>query len=508
MNKFNKAVLIIMDGWGIGRHDKSDAVYSAETPFIDSLYYSVPNTTLLTHGLHVGLPEGQMGNSEVGHLNIGAGRIVYQMLTRIDKAFKEKEVESIPAFQRLIQKAKIEQKNIHLIGLVSDGGVHSSMEHLMELCHILKSNGLDSQTFIHAFTDGRDTDPKSSLNFLSSLMMDERLGHTRIASCVGRYYAMDRDKRWERIKVAYDMMTKGMGTGSYNLLEAIEASHNLGITDEFLEPIVMLGADNKAVATIQEGDIVINFNFRTDRGREITMALTQIDFPEFEMRKLHLDYTTLTEYDKTYENVGVLFDVDDLSNTMGEVLSAHNLTQVRAAETEKYPHVTFFFSGGREDAFLHEKRILMPSPKVSTYDLQPEMSAIPLMNAVIDVMEKESPDFICLNFANADMVGHTGVFPAIIKAVETVDDCVRKIVDTGLTHHYTFLIIADHGNADYAVNEDGTPNTAHTMNPVPCFLVGKKDATMHPGILADVAPTLLKIMGIEKPVEMTGTPLF
>ena len=508
MHKIQKAILIIMDGWGIGRHDKSDAIYNANTPFIDRLFHSVPHSTLLTHGLNVGLPEGQMGNSEVGHLNIGAGRIVYQMLTRIDKAFAEGEVEKIEVLKRIIEKAKRENKKIHLIGLVSDGGVHSSIDHLINLCEIFKNNGLDNQTFIHAFTDGRDTDPKGGIDYLKNLIANPKIGETKVASCIGRYYAMDRDKRWERIKLAYDLLTKGIGEEMTDLLETIEKSYKNDVTDEFLKPISVRNRNGEPLAIIEEGDIVINFNFRTDRGREITLALTQKDFLEQEMKWLNLDYTTFTEYDKTYENVSILFGNDDLANTLGEVIAHKNLRQIRAAETEKYPHVTFFFSGGREKEFTNEKRIMIPSPKVATYDLQPEMSAIPLKEAMLKEIEMAETEFICINFANADMVGHTGVYSAIVKAVETVDGCVEELVDAGLKKGYQFIIIADHGNADFAINDGGTPNTAHSMNPVPCFLVGNNEAKMQDGILADIAPTLLKMMGLEQPKEMTGKALF
>ena len=508
MHKIQKAILIIMDGWGIGKHDKSDAIYNANTPFIDGLFRSVPHSTLLTHGLNVGLPEGQMGNSEVGHLNIGAGRIVYQMLTRIDKAFAEGEVEKIEVLKRIIEKAKQENKKIHLIGLVSDGGVHASIDHLTNLCEIFKKNGLDNQTFIHAFTDGRDTDPKGGIDYLKNLMANDKIGQTKIASCIGRYYAMDRDKRWERIKLAYDLLTKGIGEETNDLLETIEKSYKNDVTDEFLKPISVRNRNGEPLAIIEEGDIVINFNFRTDRGREITLALTQKDFPEQEMKRLNVDYTTFTEYDKTYEKVNILFGNDDLINTLGEVIAQRSLRQIRAAETEKYPHVTFFFSGGRESEFVNEKRIMIPSPKVATYDLQPEMSTVPLKDAILKEIELAETEFMCINFANADMVGHTGVYSAIVKAVETVDGCVRELVEAGLKKGYQFIIIADHGNADFAINNDGTPNTAHSMNPVPCFLVGNNEAKMHDGILADIAPTLLKMMGIEQPMEMTGKALF
>ncbi|MFM9944400.1 MAG: 2,3-bisphosphoglycerate-independent phosphoglycerate mutase [Bacteroidia bacterium] len=508
MNKIQKAILIIMDGWGLGKHDISDAIYNADTPFIDSLYKSVPNSQLLTYGLNVGLPSGQMGNSEVGHLNIGAGRIVYQMLTRIDKAFADREVEKIAVLRNIIEKAKAQNKKIHLIGLVSDGGVHSSMEHLINLCEILKNNGLDNQTFIHAFTDGRDTDPKGGLEYLKNVMTNPKIGRAKIASCIGRYYAMDRDKRWERIKLAYDLLTAGVGKKTTDLLNAINESYKNEVTDEFLMPISLTNIDGKPLAIIEDGDIVINFNFRTDRGREITLALTQKDFPLHEMKRLNLDYTTFTEYDKTYENVRILFENDDLNNTLGEMVSKNNLRQIRAAETEKYPHVTFFFSGGREKEFANEKRIMIPSPKVATYDLQPEMSAIPLKDAILKEIEMAEAEFMCINFANADMVGHTGVYPSIVKAVEIVDSCVKQLVEAGLRKGYQFVIIADHGNADHALNDNGTPNTAHSMNPVPCFLVGNNEAIMNDGILADIAPTILKIMGLQQPIEMTGKTLF
>ena len=508
MHKIQKAILIIMDGWGIGRQDKSDAIYNAHTPFIDALFHTVPHSTLLTHGLNVGLPDSQMGNSEVGHLNIGAGRIVYQMLSRIDKAFADGEVEKSEAIQRVIQKAKAQNKKIHLIGLVSNGGVHASIEHLIMLCEIFKNNGLDNQTFIHAFTDGRDTDPKGGINYLKNLMANPKIGQTKVASCIGRYYAMDRDKRWERIKIAFDLLTQGKGEKSTDLVKTIGESYENEVTDEFLKPISIRDKNDQPLAIIQEGDIVINFNFRTDRGREITLALTQKDFPEQEMKHLNLDYTTFTEYDKTFENVNIFFENNDLTNTLGEVIAQKNLKQIRAAETEKYPHVTFFFSGGREKEFVNEKRIVIPSPNVATYDLQPEMSAIPLNNALLQEIEMAETEFMCINFANADMVGHTGVYSAIVKAVETVDACVKELVEAGLKKDYQFIIIADHGNADFAINDDGTPNTAHSMNPVPCFLVGNNKVKMHDGILADVAPTLLKMMGIEQPQEMSGKALY
>ncbi|MCB9251876.1 MAG: 2,3-bisphosphoglycerate-independent phosphoglycerate mutase [Flavobacteriales bacterium] len=507
MSEISKLMLIIMDGWGIGKHDKSDAIFNARTPFIDGLYKNVPNTTLLTHGLNVGLPEGQMGNSEVGHMNIGAGRIVYQMLTRIDKEFEDEQVEELPEVKRILNKALNEQKKIHLIGLVSDGGVHSSIKHLILFCKLLQKYKLDDRSFIHAFTDGRDTDPYSGIRFFSELI-PENIGQVKVASCIGRYYAMDRDKRWERVKKAYDLLTRGTGIKSDNCIKAIQNSYNSGITDEFIEPISIVDDQNNAIALIEEGDLVININFRTDRGREISMALTQTAFPEYDMAPLDVDYTTFTEYDKTFKNVHVLFKNTDLNNTLGEVISNAGLKQIRAAETEKYPHVTFFFSGGREAVFEGEKRILVPSPKVATYDLQPEMSAIELKNQILEQIEQGDADFMCINFANPDMVGHTGVYEAIVKAVETVDSCVGELVEAGRKKGYQFIIIADHGNADNAINEDGSPNTAHSVNPVPCFVIGKNDIELHDGILADIAPTVLKMMGLPPVAEMTGKPLF
>jgi 2,3-bisphosphoglycerate-independent phosphoglycerate mutase len=504
----NKAILLILDGWGIGKHDHSDAIHNAHTPFMDSLMTSAPTSSLKTFGENVGLPEGQMGNSEVGHLNIGAGRIVYQMLMLINKSFEDKSVLELPHFKRLVANAKSTGKSIHLMGLVSNGGVHSSDEHLKAICGILKDHGLDNRTYIHAFLDGRDCDPKSGKGFIERVMSDARIGNTTLASVVGRYYAMDRDKRWERVKLAYDAMVHGIGTKTNDVLSAIETSYADGVTDEFMRPIIHVDQNNIPHATIQEDDIVFCFNFRTDRGREISMALTQEAFHEQNMAPLHIDYFTMTEYDKTFKNVNVIFNKSDLSHTLGAHLSDLGLKQVRAAETEKYPHVTFFFSGGREEEFDGEHRILVNSPKVATYDLQPEMSAPELKSNVIDAIKKEDVDFFCVNFANPDMVGHTGVFSAIKKACETVDQCVKELVETANDHNYKMVIIADHGNADFAVNSDGTPNTAHSVNLVPCIVLGEDDITIHDGILADVAPTILKLMNLSQPSEMTGQPLF
>ncbi len=504
----NKAILLILDGWGIGKHDDSDAIYNAQTPFMDHLMETAPMATLKTFGENVGLPPGQMGNSEVGHLNIGAGRIVYQMLMLINKSFEDKSILSQPNFKRLLSNAKSSGKNIHLMGLVSNGGVHSSDEHLKALCGILKENDLDSRTYIHGFLDGRDCDPKSGKGFVSDVLNDDRLGKAQIASVIGRYYAMDRDKRWERVKLAYDAMVHGHGQKTQDVLSSIDESYDSGVTDEFMKPIIHSNASGQPVATIQDGDIVLCFNFRTDRGREISMALTQETFHEQNMAPVNVDYYTMTEYDKTFQNVSVIFDKSDLKQTLGEHLSGLGLKQLRAAETEKYPHVTFFFSGGREIPFEGEERILVNSPKVATYDLQPEMSAPELKSKVKAAIEKNDVDFFCVNFANPDMVGHTGVFSAIKTACETVDGCVKELVETATKHNYKMVIIADHGNADFAVNPDGTPNTAHSVNLVPCIVLGEDSIEMKDGILADVAPTILKLMGVSKPEEMTGSPLY
>lgn len=499
---------MILDGWGIGKHDQTDAIYEAHTPFIDSLNNNSPHCTLKTYGENVGLPAGQMGNSEVGHLNIGAGRIVWQMLVRINKAFENNTVQDLKGFKDILEKAKENShRKIHLIGLVSNGGVHSSIEHLTSLCSLFKENGLDHRVNIHAFLDGRDTDPHSGKAFIEQVLNHPKKGKAHLASIIGRYYAMDRDRRWERVKRAYDLLTKGKGTQYSHAIEGISANYANAITDEFMEPII-LPNENGQICTLAPDDIVLCFNFRTDRGREISTALTQTAFPEYEMAPLPLQYYTLTEYDKTYKNVGVLFDNSDLKMTLGEYLANNNLSQLRAAETEKYPHVTFFFSGGREEPFKGEQRLFVHSPKVATYDLQPEMSAIDLKEALLDKMEKENINFYCINFANPDMVGHTGVFEAIKKACETVDQCANEIAKAALAKGYKVVIIADHGNADNAINEDGTPNTAHSLNPVPCFILGEDEAEPHDGILADVAPTILKLMGLPQPVEMTGQPLY
>jgi 2,3-bisphosphoglycerate-independent phosphoglycerate mutase len=502
--KNNKAILLIMDGWGLGKVKSSDAIQNAKVPFVTSLYSKYPNTTLVTCGEAVGLPDGQMGNSEVGHLNLGAGRIVYQELQRINVAVRDGELATNENMLAAIRCAKENNKPFHLLGLVSDGGVHSHTKHLKAICDICKANGL-TEVYIHAFTDGRDTDPKSGLGFITDLQQHLNTSIGKIASVSGRYYAMDRDKRWERVKLAYDALVKGEGQKATDAIAAVEQSYAAGITDEFIKPTIIVAEDQQPLSTIKEGDVAMCFNFRTDRCREITEVLTQKNFPEFGMHTLQLHYTTMTEYDKTFKNVHVIFETDNLNNTLGEVLQANGKKQIRIAETEKYPHVTFFFSGGRETPFEGETRIMAPSPKVATYDLQPEMSAAELTDKLVPEIENESADFICLNYANADMVGHTGVWSAVIKAVETVDKCVERIVTAALAHGYTIFLTADHGNADYLINEDGSPNTAHTLNLVPLFVIDSDwHGTLKPGKLGDLAPSILTMMGLAIPKEMTG----
>jgi 2,3-bisphosphoglycerate-independent phosphoglycerate mutase len=503
----NKAILVIMDGWGLGKVKSSDAIQNANTPFVSSLYAKYPNTTLTTCGELVGLPDGQMGNSEVGHLNLGAGRIVYQELQRINVAVRDGSFFKNEVLLNAIRYSKDNKKPLHLIGLVSDGGVHSHTNHLKALITLCAKEGLQD-VFIHAFTDGRDTDPKSGLGFVTDLQrhLNETTG--KIATVSGRYYAMDRDKRWERVKLAYDALANGIGEKATDALAAIEQSYAGNVTDEFIKPTVIIGSDQKPLASIQDGDAVICFNFRTDRCREITEVLSQTDMPNFGMKKLSLNYTTMTEYDKTFKNVHVVFENDNLNNTLGEILANNGKKQIRIAETEKYPHVSFFFSGGRETPFEGESRIMVPSPKVATYDLKPEMSAVELTDAIVPEIEKETADFICLNYANADMVGHTGVFSAAIKAVETVDKCVERVVTAALEHGYTVFLTADHGNADYLINEDGTPNTAHTLNLVPLFIIDKNfKGAVKAGKLGDIAPTILTMMKLPIPAEMTGEVL-
>ncbi|MBT1704195.1 2,3-bisphosphoglycerate-independent phosphoglycerate mutase [Chryseosolibacter indicus] len=505
MNK--KVLLMILDGWGLATNKKVSAIDQAKTPFVSSLYGKYANSKLEASGLAVGLPEGQMGNSEVGHMNIGAGRVVYQDLVRINKAIKERELDNNPVLKEAFAYAKANGKNIHFIGLVSDGGVHSHIEHLKGLVSIAKQNDIQN-LFIHAFTDGRDTDPKGGFQYLQDLQNHLSKTTGKIATIIGRYYAMDRDKRWERVKLAYDLLVNGEGLKTTMPLEAVKKSYEENITDEFIKPIVVTDVNHKPVATIKEGDVVLCFNFRTDRGRQITQALTQLDFPEQGMKKLKLHYISLTNYDDSFQDVKVIFDKDNLENTIGEVIAAAGRKQIRIAETEKYPHVTFFFSGGREQAFAGESRILCPSPKVATYDLKPEMSANDIKDKIIPELENKTADFICLNFANPDMVGHTGVFEAAVKACETVDMCAQKVTEAALKSDYSVIIIADHGNADMMINEDGTPNTAHTTNLVPCILVDNNyKGKLKNGKLGDLAPTILTLMGLPLPPQMTGDVL-
>ncbi len=503
-----RVVLMILDGWGIAKNKSVSAIDRADTPFVDSLCKKYVHSKLVTHGNAVGLPEGQMGNSEVGHMNLGAGRIVYQDLEKLNRAASSGELESNAALQDALQYATRENKNIHFIGLLSDGGVHSHKNHLLELIKIARKNS-PRPIFTHAFTDGRDCDPKSGVGFVKELMQVNAEHEAELASVCGRYYAMDRDSRWERIKLAYHAMVKGEGQAVKNVIEAMENSYASDITDEFLKPFIVLNNQGKPAGTIQPGDVVINFNFRTDRGRQITRALTQEDFPNHDMKKLDLHYATMTRYDDTFKNVQVLFEKDHIKNTLGEVLEKAGKTQLRMAETEKYPHVTYFFSGGREVPFQGETRLVINSPKVATYDLQPEMSAFEVRDELIEELKSKKHDFVCVNFANPDMVGHTGVFEAAIKACETVDECVKDSVTAGLESGYDFIILADHGNSDCLVNPDGTPNTAHTMNPVPCIYVSSSDQKIKisNGKLGDVAPTVLHLMELQIPEEFTGNIL-
>lgn len=503
-----RSILVILDGWGKGQVSNSDAIQQANTPYVDSLMQDYPNSELITFGGEVGLPDGQMGNSEVGHLNIGAGRIVYQELARINKAIKEKTLHQNERLLKALQAAKQAGKPVHLLGLVSDGGVHSHINHLKALTDICETVGL-SDVFIHAFTDGRDCDPKSGARFLEEVLAHIDDKNAQLASVIGRYYAMDRDKRWERVKLAYDLLVHGQGTPTSDVIADIKESYAEDVTDEFLKPLVCVNENSEPIAKIEEGDTLICFNFRTDRPREISIVLTQEDMPDHDMAKLDLDYVTMTRYDETFKGITVLFEKNNIENTLGEILAKAGKTQVRIAETEKYPHVTFFFNGGREEAYEGERRILIPSPKVATYDLQPEMSAYEITDAITEDIRKNQPDFICLNYANADMVGHTGDFDAAMKAAITVDTCVKKLLTTALKFDYEAIVIADHGNSDYMINEDGTPNTAHTMNPVPCIYVSKyaEGKMIKDGKLADIAPTLLMLMGLDAPADMDGEVL-
>jgi len=495
---------MILDGWGIAKNKAVSAIDNAKTPFVNSLYGKYAHSKLEASGLAVGLPVGQMGNSEVGHMNIGAGRVVYQDLVRVNKAIDEKELDKNPVLLEAFAYAKKNKKSVHYMGLVSDGGVHSHIDHLKGLITIAANNGI-KDLFIHAFTDGRDTDPKGGYAYIKDVIDHLKKTTGSLASIIGRYYAMDRDKRWERVKLAYDVLVNGAGEKTTSPLVSVQKSYDNNVTDEFIKPIVVVDANQKPIGTIKEGDVVLCFNFRTDRGREITEVLTQKNFPEQDMKKLSLYYITLTNYDDSFQNVKLIFDKDNLDKTIGEVVSAENKKQLRIAETEKYPHVTFFFSGGREEPFPGESRVLCPSPKVATYDLAPEMSANDIKDKIIPELDKKSADFICLNFANPDMVGHTGVFAAAVKACETVDTCAQKVTEAALRNGYSTIIIADHGNADIMVNEDGTPNTAHTTNLVPCILVDDSyKGKLKDGKLGDLAPTILTLMGIAIPKQMTG----
>ena len=498
----SKAALFILDGWGLGPKPSADAIANAQTPYIHSLMANYPHSTLITYGEDVGLPEGQMGNSEVGHLNIGAGRVVWQELARINKEVREGAFANNTVLKAAFEHAKENKVALHFMGLVSDGGVHSHIEHLKALCDMAEQNGVE-ETFIHAFTDGRDCDPKSGKDFLADLLQHIENKPVHLASVIGRYYAMDRDKRWERVKLAYDLLVYGIGESVENPLEAIQQQYDAGVTDEFFPAMLVNSA-----GLVKPDDVVVCFNFRTDRCREITQVLNQQNMEEYDMEALPLYYVTMTRYDESFQGVKVVYEKDDVSMTMGEVLEKAGKTQVRIAETEKYPHVTFFFSGGREQPFEGERRLMVPSPKVATYDLQPEMSAPGITASIMQDIQDNTPDFICLNFANADMVGHTGVFSAAIKAAETVDQCMAQIVPLALEKGYNCLVIADHGNSDYMINDDGTPNTAHTKNPVPCIVVTpSKVSGVQNGRLADVAPTLLYLMGVAQPQEMTGKVL-
>ena len=504
MNK--NVILMILDGWGNSPDPKVSAIEHAKTPYIDSLYGLYPHANLRTDGLYVGLPEGQMGNSEVGHMNLGAGRIVYQDLVKINLAVKEKTLQQEQVLINAFNYAKNENKPVHFLGLVSDGGVHSHINHLFGLVDAANNFGI-SNSYVHAFTDGRDVDPKSGYGFISELEDHLKGSSTELATITGRYYAMDRDKRWERIKLTYDAITKGIGNTTTDALKALEKSYEEDVTDEFVKPIVLVNKKGQPKTIIKDGDVVIFFNFRTDRGRQLTEALSQNDFHEQNMHKLNLHYVTMTNYDDSFNNVNVIFEKDNLRDTLGEVLSKHGKTQIRIAETEKYPHVTFFFSGGKEVPFAGESRILKNSPKVATYDLQPEMSAFELTDALIPELKQHSANFVCLNFANGDMVGHTGDMEAAIKACEAVDQCVKSVIETALDNNYTTILIADHGNCETMINPDGSPHTAHTTNPVPIILIDKKLKHIKDGILGDIAPTILKLMGVEQPKAMTRQSL-
>ena len=497
---------MILDGWGIGNHTKSDAIFSTHPEYITKLTETYPHAQLRTDGENVGLPDGQMGNSEVGHLNIGAGRVVYQDLVKINRACKDGSILENPEIVAAFEYAKSKGANVHFMGLVSDGGVHSSIEHLFKLCDISKHYGIEN-TFVHCFMDGRDTDPKSGKGFIEELEKHMAASTGRIASIIGRYYAMDRDKRWERVKVAYDCLVNGVGEKAEDMVAAMQKSYDEGVTDEFVKPIVHVDGNGEAIGTIKPNDMVIFFNYRNDRARELTVVLTQQDMPEQGMHTMPLYYCCMTPYDASFKGLHILFDKENVKNTIGEWVSSLGLAQLRIAETEKYAHVTFFLNGGREDKFGNAERILVASPKVAPYDLQPEMSAYEVADKLVAALDMQKYDFICLNFANGDMVGHTGVYDAIVKAVKAVDACVSKVVESAKANGYEVVMIADHGNADHAINADGTPNTAHSLNPVPIVVVSERVKSVENGILADVAPTVLKLMGVEQPADMTGHAL-
>jgi len=497
-----KTLLMILDGWGIGDKTKSDVISQGDTPYIDSLLKNYPNSQLLTDGENVGLPTGQMGNSEVGHLNIGAGRVIFQDLVKINKAVEDNSISENPVLKEAFQYAKENNKAVHFVGLISDGGVHSSQKHLYKLCDITKEYGLKN-VFIHAITDGRDTDPRSGKGYIQELENHLKTSNGKIADLIGRYYTMDRDKRWDRVKKGYDLMTAGVGENSTNVIDAIEKSYGNGVTDEFINPITFVDENNQPLGLIKNEDVVICFNFRTDRLRQITTVLTQKNMPEEGMNTLDLYYLTMTRYDENFNNIHIIYDKENVKNTLGELVSKAGKKQLRIAETEKFAHVTFFFSGGQDAEFKNEKRILIQSPKVATYDLQPEMSAYKVADALVGELKKQEHDFICLNFANGDMVGHTGIYEAILKAVKAIDENVKNVVETAKANGYSVLIIADHGNCETMINPDGTPNTAHTTNPVPLVLVDKDIKEIKDGILGDVAPTILKLMGIAQPKVMT-----
>ena len=504
MNK--KVILLILDGWGITQNPNVSAIFNAKTPYINSLYDVYPSSELRTDGEHVGLPDGQMGNSEVGHMNLGAGRIVYQNLAKINIAVREGKLSKEKELLNAFKYAKEHQKNVHLLGLVSNGGIHSHINHLKGLLSAANDHEVKN-VFLHAFTDGRDCDPKSGANFIDDIQNHMNSTTGELASVSGRYYAMDRDNRWERVKLAYDALVNGIGENSKNATDSIQKSYDKKITDEFIKPIIMVDENDKPKATINKDDVVIFFNFRTDRGRQLTEVLSQNDNEEFNMHKIPLYFVTLTNYDKTFKDIKVVYNSDNIENTLGEVLERANKKQIRIAETEKYPHVTFFFSGGRENEFDGEKRLLCPSPKVATYDLKPEMSAYEIRDAIVPELENGEVDFVCLNFANGDMVGHTGVFEAAVKACETVDKCTEDVIATGLENGYTILLIADHGNCETMMNPDGSPHTAHTTNPVPMILIDKEIQSINSGVLGDIAPTILELMGVEQPKEMTRKSL-